>query len=58
MSSVDDIGDKSENLDSGGGEGVEASDDGDHINVEDLKVVVNGMEEIFDRILGKVGIDA
>ena len=58
MSVDEDIGDKSENLDSGGGEGVEASDDGDHINVEDLKVVMNGMEEIIDRILGKVGIDA
>ena len=59
MSSVgEDIGDKSENLDSGGGEGVEASDDGDHINVEESKVVMNGMDEIIDRILGKVGIDA
>ena len=37
---------------------MEASDDGDHVNVEDLKVVMNGMEEIIDRILGKVGIDA
>ena len=52
--SDEDIGDKSENLDSGGGERVEARDDGDHINVEDLKVVMNGMDEIIDRILGKV----
>ena len=52
MSNVDDdIGDKSENLDSGGGEGVVASDDGDQINVEDLKVM-NGMEKIIARILG------
>ena len=57
--SVDeDIGDKTENLDNGGGEGVEASNDGDLINVEDLKFVMNGTVEIIDQILGKVGIDA
>ena len=58
MSVDEDIGEKSENLDSGDGEGVEASDDGDHVNVEDLKAVMNGMEDIIGRILGKVGIAA
>ena len=58
MSVDEDIGDKTENLDNGGGEGVEASNDGDLINVEDLKFVMNGTVEIIDQILGKVGIDA
>ena len=56
MSVDEDIGDKRENFDSGVGEGVQASDDGDHVNVEE--VVMNGMEDIIGRILGKVGIGA